>query len=59
MFSFRDASCWRVEVMKGGAGERFLSCRFTLFTVKGVSFTASVTVLTSSPPDSSIRFSRP
>ena len=41
MFSFRDASCWRVEVVKGGAGERCLSWRFTPDTVKGESFTVS------------------
>ena len=32
MFSLRLASCWRVEVVKGGAGLRSLSCRFTLVT---------------------------
>ena len=35
MFSLRDASCCRVEVVKGGDGERCLSARFTLLTVKG------------------------
>ena len=33
MFSLREASCCRVEVVKGGDGERCLSVRFTLLTV--------------------------
>ena len=37
MFSFREASCCMVEVVKGGDGERRLSVRFTLVTAKGVS----------------------
>ncbi len=59
MFSFRLASCWRVEVMKGGAGERVLSCRFTPVTVKGAAFTASTTAWTSASLWSSCFFSRP
>ena len=38
MFSFREASCCMVEVVKGGDGERRLSVRFTLDTAKGVSW---------------------
>ena len=32
--SLREASCCRVEVVKGGEGERCLSVRFTLLTEK-------------------------
>ena len=41
MFSFREASCCMVEVVKGGAGERCLSVRFTLLTAKGRSCTSA------------------
>ena len=34
MPSLREASCCRVEVVKGGEGERCLSARFTLLTEK-------------------------
>ena len=42
MFSFREASCCKVEVVKGGAAERFFSAFFTLVMVKGPSFTSSM-----------------
>ena len=48
MLRRREASCCKVEVMKGGAGLRCFSPRFTLLTIKGSSLTASMTVLTSS-----------
>ena len=48
MLSFRLASCWRVEVVKGGEGERCLSCRLTDLTAKAAFFTASTTASTSS-----------
>ena len=41
MFSLREASCCKVEVVKGGEGERCLSTRFTLFTAKGRDCTSS------------------
>ena len=47
MDSFRLASCWRVEVVKGGEGERCLSWRLTVLTVKTAFFTASTTASTS------------
>ena len=59
MFSLREASCWRVEVMKGGAGLRCLSWRLTPVTAKGAFFTASMTALTSASLFSSTFFSRP
>ena len=59
IFSLREASCWRVEVVKGGAGLRILSVRFTERTVKGWSFTALATSVTSSWLCRSIFFSRP
>ena len=59
MFSLRLASCWRVEVMKGGAGLRCLSWRFTPVTVKGAACTASMTALTSASLFSSTFFSFP
>ena len=59
MFSFREASCWRVLVMKGGAGARFLSCRLMLLTVKGASWMSARIWSTSSLECSSIFFSRP
>jgi len=59
MFSLRLASCWRVEVVKGGAGLRSLSCRFTLVTEKGAADTARTTSSASSRLRSSIFFSRP
>ncbi len=48
MESLRLASCWRVEVVKGGEGERYLSCRLTVLTVKGAFSTALTTASTSS-----------
>ena len=36
IFSFREASCWRVEVVKGGAAFRFFSAFFTPVTVKSL-----------------------
>ena len=59
IFSLREASCWRVEVVKGGAGLRSLSCRFTLETVKGWPDTAWITASASASLCSSIFFSRP
>ena len=59
MFSFREASCWRVEVVKGGAGLRCLSWRFTLATDQGAFFTAWTTASASSLLFRSIFFSRP
>ena len=32
MFSLRDASCWSVEVVNGGDGERCLSARLMVLT---------------------------
>ena len=32
MFSLREASCWRVEVVKGGAGWRCFWVRLTVET---------------------------
>ena len=43
----REASCCRVEVMKGGAGDFCFSPRLTLFTVKGAFSVSRMTVLTS------------
>ena len=59
IFSFRDASCWSVEVMKGGAGLRDLSWRFTAVTVKGACSTAWTTCSTSSALPSSAFFPWP
>ena len=42
IFSLRDASCCKVEVVNGGAGERCLSARFTELTVKGSSRSSSM-----------------
>ena len=56
MFSFRLDSCWRVEVVKGAAGERCFSCRLTVLTVKAASFRAAVTASTSSMEFSSFFF---
>ena len=44
----RDASCCRVEVMKGGAGDFFFSPRLTSETANGASLTALTTVSTAS-----------
>ena len=43
MFSLRDASCCRLEVVKGGVGLRCLSVRLTVLTVN-VSFCSSATM---------------
>ena len=59
MLSFLDASCCKVEVMNGGAGERLLSCRLILLTEKGAVRMASKTSSTCSLDFSSIFFSRP
>ena len=48
MLSLLDASCWRVEVMKGGAGDFCFSPRLTLLTVKAAFSTAARTSSTSS-----------
>ena len=48
MFSLRLASCWRVEVVKGGAGLRSFSCRFTLDTEKGAADTSATMASASS-----------
>ena len=56
MFRRREASCCRVEVMKGAAGERDLSVRLTAFTRKGASFTAAITSSTSARLCSSFFF---
>ena len=44
--SFRDASCWRVEVVKGGEGLRCLSVRLTVWTVKGAPSVSRITSFT-------------
>ena len=59
MFSLRLASCWRVEVVKGGAGFLCLSWRFTLDTEKGAAETAWTISSACSLLVSSIFFSRP
>ena len=41
--SFRDASCCKVEVVKGGAEERFFSAFFTLVTVKSLPVISAIT----------------
>ena len=43
MPSRRLASCWSVEVMKGGEGLRCFLPRFTLCTLKGLPVTAAMT----------------
>ena len=47
IFSLRDASCCKVEVVNGGAGERCLSARFTDFTAKGRPCSSSITACVS------------
>ena len=59
MFSLRLASCWRVEVVKGGAGWRFFSCRFTFATDHVPAETAEMTASASSWLCSSSFFSLP
>ncbi len=59
MFSLRLASCCKVEVVKGGAGWRFFSCRLTLATDHVPLDTASITVWASSRLWSSIFLSFP
>ena len=59
MFSLREASCWRVEVVKGGAGVRLFSWRFTLETEKVPCSTAAMTASVSASLASSIFLSRP
>ena len=59
MFSFRLASCWRVLVIKGGAGERVLSWRLMELTWKGAVWMAARTWSTCSLDFSSTFFSRP
>ena len=41
MFSLRDASCCKLEVVKGGVGLRCLSVRFTVFTANCSCFSSS------------------
>ena len=43
MFSLRLASCWRVEVMNGGAGVRFFLPRLISPTANGFPVTAFTT----------------
>ena len=47
IFSLRDASCCMVEVVNGGAGERFLSVRFTDLTAKAALRSSSMMACTS------------
>ena len=42
MLSLRLASCWSVEVVNGGEGERCLSARLTLLTVKAALFVSAM-----------------
>ncbi len=51
--SFRDASCCKVEVVKGGAEERFFSVLFTLVTVNSRPSMSAITLLTISSFSSS------
>ena len=53
----REASCCRVEVMKGGAGLFCFSPRLTDWTTKSSSCVAAITALTSSSLFSSVFFS--
>ena len=55
MESFRDASCCMVEVVKGGEGDRCLSVRLTLPTVK-TAFSVSRTTASTSAADFSSAF---
>ena len=48
IFSLLEASCWRVDVIKGGAGLFCFSARFRLLTVKGAEDTAAITASVSS-----------
>ena len=48
MFTLREASCCKVEVVKGGEGERCLSLRLTEVTAKAAPCSASVISRTSS-----------
>ena len=59
MFSLREASCCKVDVVNGGAGWRFFSCRYTRETENCPFSTASTTAWASSAECSSIFFSRP
>ena len=43
IFSLREASCCKLEVVKGGVGLRCLSVRFTVLTAKA-SFFSSATM---------------
>lgn len=56
MFSFRLASCWRVEVVKGGAGWRFFSVRRMPVTTKGLVLMSSRMAFTCSSLASSAFF---
>ena len=58
--SLREASCWRVEVMKGGAGERFFFPFFTGPTTKSAWASSASTRSVSSLEESLISpFSSP
>ena len=59
MLSLREASCWSVEVMKGGAGLRFFSDFLTLLTPKDCPFSSESTCSTSSALCSSRFFGSP
>ena len=59
IFSFREASCWRVEVVKGGAAFRFFSAFFTPVTVKSLPVMWPMISSTSASLASSRFFSSP
>ena len=51
--SFREASCCKVEVVKGGAEERFFSAFFTSVTVNSFPVMSAMTALVCSSFSSS------
>ena len=51
--SFREASCCKVEVVKGGAEERFFSAFFTSVTVNSLPVMSEMTALVCSSFSSS------
>ena len=53
MFSLREASCCKLEVVKGGVGLRCLSVRLTVLTTKGAFWVWATTASTSSADFSS------
>ncbi len=53
MLSLRLASCWSVEVVNGGEGERCLSARLTLLTANTALFVSAMTASISSREEGS------